>query len=104
MPEPLTSPFLASVRDLIRLKHLSLRTEEAYLGWIRRFILFHHKRHPQEMGAAAGRAFLPHLAVEGKVAAATHKQAFAAWLVRCREGLQKPFDHRETVADLTQEP
>ncbi len=43
------SPFLESVRELIGVKHLSYRTEEAYLGWIRRFILFHGKRHPQEM-------------------------------------------------------
>ena len=46
------SPFLESVRVLMRVKHLSYRTEEAYLGWIRRFILFHEKRHPKEMGAA----------------------------------------------------
>ncbi len=44
MPNCSKSPFLKSVRDLIRVKHLSLRTEEAYLGWIRRFILFHDKR------------------------------------------------------------
>ncbi len=97
MPEPSTSPFLASVRDLIRVKHLSLRTEEAYLGWIRRFILFHHKRHPQEMGAAEVRAFLTHLAVEGKVAAATQNQAFAALLFLYREVLQKPFGNLENV-------
>ena len=44
------SPFLESVRDLMRVKHLSYRTEEAYLGWIRRFILFHEKRHPKRDG------------------------------------------------------
>ena len=46
------SPFPESVRDLIRVKDLSYRTEEAYLGWIHHFILFHDKRHPKEMGAA----------------------------------------------------
>ncbi len=55
------SPFLESVRALIRVKHLSYRTEEAYLGWIRRYILFHNKKHPQEMGADEVRAFLTHL-------------------------------------------
>lgn len=55
---------LDQVRDLIRLKHYSIRTEQAYLGWIRRFILFHHKRHPQEMGKAEIEAFLTHLAMQ----------------------------------------
>ncbi len=72
------SPLLESVRDLIRVKHLSYRTEETYLGWIRRFIIFNNKRHPAEMGAAEVQAFLTYLAVEGKVAAATQNQAFAA--------------------------
>lgn len=91
------SPFLESVRDLIRVKHLSYRTEEAYLGWIRRFILFHDKRHPQEMGAAEVQAFLTHLAVEGKVAAATQNQAFAALLFLYREVLQKSLGNIENV-------
>ena len=75
MPIQSKSPFLESVRELIRVKHLSYRTEETYLGWIRRFILFHDKRHPQEMGAAEVQAFLTHLAVEGNVAASTQNQA-----------------------------
>ena len=58
------SPFLDSVRDLIRVKHLSYRTEEAYLGWIRRYILFHDKQHPKDMGATEVQSFLTHLAVE----------------------------------------
>ncbi len=91
------SPFLESVRDLIRVKHLSLRTEEAYLGWIRRFILFHDKRHPKEMGAAEVQAFLTHLAVEGNVAAATQNQAFAALLFLYREVLQKSLGTIENV-------
>jgi integron integrase len=91
------SPFLRQVRDLIRVKHLSYRTEEAYLGWIRRFILFHEKRHPKEMGAAEVQAFLTHLAVEEKVAAATQNQAFAALLFLYREVLQKPLGNIESV-------
>jgi hypothetical protein len=58
--------------------HDSLRTEEAYLGWARRFIRFHHKRHPLAMGAAEINAFVTHLAVAGPVSASTQNQAFAA--------------------------
>jgi integron integrase len=68
------------VRDAIRLRHYSLRTEQAYLDWIKRFILFHHERHPKDMGAAEVEQFLSHLAVEGKVAASTQNQALSALL------------------------
>jgi integron integrase len=61
-------------------RHYSLRTEEAYVAWARRFILFHHKRHPLEMGAVEINAFLTHLAVEGHVSASTQNQAFSAIL------------------------
>ena len=69
---------LDQVRDKIRLKHYSIRTEQTYVDWIKRFVLFHHKRHPAEMGAAEVEAFLTHLAVEGKVAASTQNQAITA--------------------------
>jgi hypothetical protein len=59
-------------------RHDSLRTEEAYLGWARRFIRFHHKRYPLAMGAAEINASLTHLAVARPVRASTHNQAFAA--------------------------
>jgi integron integrase len=59
------------VRQTIRLKHYSIRTERAYVDWIKRFILFHQKRHLTSMGAPEVRAFLAHLAVEQKVAAST---------------------------------
>lgn len=72
----------------MRTQHLSLRTEEAYVGWIRRFILFHGKRHPNVMGAAEIEAFLSHLAVAGKVSAATQNQALAALLYLYREVLE----------------
>ena len=49
---------LDQMREVLRLKHLSFRTEEAYIGWVKRFILFHDKRHPKDMGAAEIRAFL----------------------------------------------
>jgi hypothetical protein len=77
---PLSAPtqapkLLDQVRDKIRLKHYSLRTEQAYVDWIRRFILFHDKQHPLQMGAQDIEAFLTHLAVVGKVAASTQNQA-----------------------------
>jgi len=71
---------LDRVREEIRLRHFSLRTEQAYIHWIKRFILFHHKRHPRDMGAAEVQAFLSWLAVEGQVAASTQGQASAALL------------------------
>jgi integron integrase len=71
---------LDQVRAKLRLLHYAIRTEEAYVDWIRRFILFHHKRHPREMGATEIEAFLTHLAVDGKVAASTQNQALAALL------------------------
>ncbi len=55
---------LDQVRDAIRLKHYSYRTEQTYVGWIRRYILFHDKRHPKDMGGAEVEAFLTHLAVK----------------------------------------
>ncbi|PKO83880.1 MAG: hypothetical protein CVU17_04560 [Betaproteobacteria bacterium HGW-Betaproteobacteria-11] len=64
-----SSPFLESVRNKIRLKHYSIRTEESYAQWVRRFILFHEKRHPRGMGAPEVEAFLAHLAVEGSACA-----------------------------------
>ena len=72
--------FLEQVRTILRTRHYSLRTEEAYLGWIRRFILFHGKRHPQEMGGTEVAAFLNYLAGERSVAAATQNQALNALL------------------------
>jgi len=73
-----SSPLLAKARDTLRLKHYSIRTEVAYLGWIKRYILFHGKRHPQEMAEPEVEAFLNHLAVKGNVAASTQNQALNA--------------------------
>ena len=71
---------LDSVRERLRVKHYSIRTESAYLDWIKRFILFHNKRHPLEMASTEVEAFLTHLAVERNVAASTQNQALAAIL------------------------
>lgn len=78
--KPKAASLLEQVRALIRFKHYSIRTEQTYLDWIKRFIRFHGKRHPRDMGAAEITAFLTHLAVEGKVAASTQNQALSALL------------------------
>jgi hypothetical protein len=80
---------LDQLREVLRLKHYSYRTEEAYLGWVRRFILFHKKRHPAEMGAPEIRAFLAHLARDGHISASTQNQALSAILFLYREVLHK---------------
>jgi len=78
---------LDQVRDRCRVKHYSIRTERAYVDWIRRFILFHGKRHPREMGTPELEAFLTHLAVERNVSPSTQNQALAALLFLYREVL-----------------
>jgi integron integrase len=95
--EPKTK-LLDQVRDAIRLRHLSLRTEEAYLGWIRRFILFHHKRHPKDMGAEEVQAFLCHLAVHVRVAASTQNVALNALLFLYRYVLRQPWPEPAPIA------
>ena len=72
--------FLDQLRDALRTRHYSLRTEDAYVAWARRFILFHDKRHPKDMGTPEVVAFLSHLATEGGVAAPTQNQALSALL------------------------
>jgi integrase len=78
---------LDQVRQLLRLRHYSLRTEEAYLSWIKRFILFHGKRHPRELDERDISTFLSSLAEEGKVAASTQNQALSALLFLYKEVL-----------------
>jgi integron integrase len=91
-PKPTGKKLLDVVRDTIRRKHYSIRTEEAYVNWIRRFILFHGKRHPKDMGAAEVEAFLTHLATEGHVSASTQNQAFSALLFLYRKVLHRELD------------
>ena len=92
MPEntsPNSAPKLFDqVRGKIRLKHYSIRTEQAYLNWIKRFILHFDKTHPKNLGAAEVEQFLTYLAVEGKVAAATQNQAKSALLFLYRQVLE----------------
>ena len=103
----LTSTFLAmesrprklldQVRDAIRLKHYSYRTEQSYVGWIRRYILFHSKQHPKDMGGAEVEAFLTHLAVERHVSASTQNQAFSALLFLYRNVLNQDLGALDAV-------
>ena len=80
--KPATPPpkLLDQVRDRLRLKHYSLRTEQAYVGWIKRYIIFHGKRHPSEMGKPELETFLTSLAVDRNVSASTQTQALSALL------------------------
>jgi len=87
MDSPTTPRLLDRVRDKIRVKHYSIRTEQAYVDWIKRFIRFHGKQHPVELGPVEVEAFLTHLAVAGNVAAATQNQAKSALLFLYREVL-----------------
>ena len=97
MPETPQKPpekkLLDVVRDAIRTKHYSIRTEEAYVNWVRRFILFHGKRHPKEMGGPEIEAFLTHLAVEGHVSASTQNQALSALLFLYRTVIHLELDY-----------
>jgi integron integrase len=79
---------LDQVRQRIRYRHYSIRTEQSYVDWIRRFILFHDKRHPRDMGAREVEAFLSWLATERQVAASTQNQALSALLFLYREVLE----------------
>ena len=80
---------LDRVRDTIRFKHYSLRTEQVHVDWIKRFILFHGKRHPEKMGAEEVRAFLSDFAANQNAAASTQNQALSALLFLYREVLKQ---------------
>jgi integron integrase len=88
---------LDRVRNSIRTKHYSIRTEHAYVNWIRRFILFHNKRHPSEMGKTEIEAFLTHLAVNRNVAPSTQKQALSALLFLYRQVLGRELPWLDDV-------
>jgi integron integrase len=83
---------LDRVSDAVRLKHYSYRTEQTYKEWIKRYILFHKKRHPDEMGAPEIQAFLSYLATERNISASTQNQALSAIIFLYRHVLQKPID------------
>ena len=79
---------LDDLKTELRIRHYSRRTEESYVGWVRRFILFNAKRHPREMGSPELQAFLAHLAVQQGVSASTQNQALCALLFLYREVLK----------------
>jgi integron integrase len=87
-------------REKIRTHHLALRTEQAYLQWMRRYVKFHGRRHPRDMGSGELEAFLTHLAVAGKVAASTQNQALQALLFLYRQvlGIELPWLENVTRA------
>jgi integron integrase len=88
---------LDQVRDVMRLKHYSLRTERCYCDWIERFIRFHRLRHPREMGEAEVNAFLTHLARDGQVAASTQNQALSAILFLYQQMLKQEIGWLDNV-------
>ena len=88
---------LDRVRHALRVRHLARSTEKAYVYWCRRYILYHHKRHPLEMGKQEVEAFLRHLAVDQHVSASTQNQAFSALLFLYREVLERDFGWLDDV-------
>lgn len=99
---PHTPRLLEQVVEHLRVKHYSLRTEKTYVDWVKRFIWFHGKRHPKEMGAPEIEAFLSHLAVERSVSASTQNQAKSALLFLYKEvlGMQLPWLDNITQAKV----
>jgi integron integrase len=97
------SKLLDQVRYLIRLKHYSIRTEQAYTQWIKRFIVFHNKRHPADMAEPEVTAFLSHLAVNLNVAASTQNQALSAILFLYGEVLKKPLNRLDHIQHAKRE-
>jgi integrase len=88
---------MEQARDKFRKLHYSYRTEQAYCDWIKRYILFHNKRHPREMGAAEVEAFLSHLATDRGVSASTQNQALCALLFLYRKVLEVELDWVDNI-------
>lgn len=94
MPTP---KLLDQVRTVIRVKHFSLSTERAYVGWIRRYILFHSKRHPKDMGEDEIRQFISHLAVHTRISASTQTVALSALLFLYRDVLKQELPYIKNI-------
>lgn len=102
---PLQKPrLLDRLREAIRVRHYSIRTEEAYVHWVKRYIFFHKKRHPDEMGRAEVEAFLTDLAVNGRVAAATQNQALNAIVFLYKDVLGRDVGQFERMVWATRHP
>jgi Phage integrase, N-terminal SAM-like domain len=93
-PAPPKPKLLDQVRQAIHARHYSDRTEKAYAHWIKRYIFFHNKRHPQEMAEAEISQFISGLATDGHVSASTQNQAFNAILFLYKEVLSKKITYR----------
>lgn len=94
---PKPQKLLDQTRAAIRRKHLSIRTEESYINWIKRYIRFHEIQHPKHMGKTEVEAFLSHLAVEQNVAASTQNQALSALLFLYREVLNIELEWLDNI-------
>jgi site-specific recombinase XerD len=94
MPQQQPPKLLDQVRQALRVKHYSRRTENSYVNWIKRFILFHHKQHPQHMNSPDIEQFLTDLAVEKNVSPSTQNQALAALVFLYQEVLHQPLERR----------
>ena len=92
MHMPTKPKLLEQVRQRIRTKHNSIRTEEAYVQWVKRFVLFHQKRHPADMGGKEISAYLNHLSLKQNDTASTQNQALCAIVFLYREVLRKDID------------
>ena len=100
--EPAQPRLLEQVREAVRARHYSLRTEPTYVGWIKRFILFHGKRHPRDMGVQEVQQFLSHLAIAGHVAASTQSQALSALLFLYQQVLKQDIGWLDDVVRAKQ--
>ena len=96
-PPPRQGRLLDQLREMIRYRHYSLRTEEAYVYWVRQFIHWHGLRHPAELSGVEVQAFLSHLANERKVAASTHRQALSALLFLYKDVLGQSLPWMDDV-------
>jgi integrase len=98
---PAKPKLLDRVRWHMRVKHYSIRTEESYVDWIRRFIVFHRKRHPDQMGEEEIAEFLSHLAKERRVSASIQNQAFSALLFLYQQVLERKLEFIGGVERVT---
>jgi hypothetical protein len=87
------SPFIEQVRSELRTRHFSLRTEKTYLYWIRHFILFNDKRHPEAMDNSNIEPFLNYLAVQRRVSVSTQNQALCALIFMYRHVIKQDIEH-----------
>jgi integron integrase len=101
---PTPPRLLDQVRQHLRLRHYSIRTEQAYVDWIKRFILFHEKRHPADMGEPEISAFLTHLAADRHVAASTQNQALSALLFLYQQVLDRKLEYMDGIERVKRPP